>query len=86
MAMWQFDDESGSSGSSSTVANSSDSVTYNISSASTIDTGIYYCVATIDGMEFMSDMYTLFGKTPRIVLLCMHTALHTCIHFFSIAV
>ena len=66
MSMWQFEDDSstGASGSSlSTVATGSNIVTYTISSSSTSDTGTYYCVATIDGMTDTSDMYTLFGKT-----------------------
>ena len=56
--MWLFDDGS----SLSTVANGSDSVTHNISSSSTSDTGTYYCIATIDGMNDTSDVYTLFGE------------------------
>ena len=60
MTMWQFNDASGSS--SLTVANDSNSVTYNISSSSTSDTGTYRCIATIDDMEVTSETYTLFGK------------------------
>ena len=59
MAMWQFDDGS----SLSTVVNGSDSVTHNISSLSTSDTGTYYCIATIDGINDTSDVYTLFGDS-----------------------
>ena len=61
MTMWLFDDGS----SLSTVANGSDSVTHNISSSSTSDTGTYYCIATIDGMNDTSNMYTLFGELLR---------------------
>ena len=43
MTMWLFDDGS----SLSTVANGSDSVTHNISSSSTSDTGTYYCIALL---------------------------------------
>ena len=59
MTMWLFDDGSPLS----IVANGSDTVTYNISSSSTSDTGIYYCIATIDGMNDTSDVYTLFGES-----------------------
>ena len=59
MTMWLFDDGS----SLSTVANGSDSVTHNISSSSTSDTGTYYCIATIDGMNDTSDVYTLFSES-----------------------
>ena len=56
MTRWQFDD-------GSTVANGSSSVTYNVSSLSTDHTGVYYCVAIIDGMTVTSAMnYTLFGE------------------------
>ena len=58
MTMWLFDDSS----SLSTVANGNDSVTLNISSSSTSDTGTYYCMASIDGMNDTSDVYTLFGE------------------------
>jgi len=60
MTMWLFDDDTGSNGSLS-VATGGNSVTYNISSASISDTGIYHCVATIDGMEDTSDSYALLG-------------------------
>ena len=65
MTTWWFvGGTPGSNGSMPTaVANGSDSVTYTISSSSTNDTGTYYCVATIDGMNDTSAMYTLFGKT-----------------------
>jgi len=56
--MWLFDDGS----SLSIVANGSESVTHNISSSSTSDTGTYYCIASIDGMNDTSDEYTLFGE------------------------
>ena len=59
MTMWLFDDGS----SLSRVANGSDSVTHNISSSSTSDTGTYYCIASIDGMNDTSDVYTLFGES-----------------------
>ena len=59
MTMWLFDDGS----SLLTVANSSGSVTHNISSSSTSDTGTYYCIATIDGLNDTSDTYTLFGES-----------------------
>ena len=59
MTMWLFDNGS----SLSTVANGNDSVTHNISSSSTSDTGTYYCIATIDGMNETSDVYTLFGES-----------------------
>ena len=59
MTMWLFDDGS----SLSTVANGNNSVTHNILSSSTSDTGTYYCIATIDGMNDTSDMYTLFGES-----------------------
>ena len=59
MTMWLFDDGL----SISRVANGSDSVTHNISSSSTSDTGTYYCIATIDGMNDTSDMYILFGES-----------------------
>ena len=45
-----------------TVASDSNSVTYNISSLSTEHIGNYYCVATIDGRDDTSIMYTLFGE------------------------
>ena len=64
MTVWLFD-----SGSSlSRVANGSDSVTHNISSSSTSDTGTYYCIATIDGMNDTSDVYTLFGESDTSTL------------------
>ena len=59
MTMWLFDDSS----SLSIVANGSDTVTHNISSSSTSVTGTYYCIATIDGMNDTSDVYTLFGES-----------------------
>ena len=59
MTMWLFDDGS----SLSTVVNGNNSVTHNISSSSTSDTGTYYCIATIDGMNETSDVYTLFGES-----------------------
>ena len=59
MTMWLFDDGS----SLSTVANGSDTVTHNISSSSTSDTGSYYCIVSIDGMNDTSDVYTLFGES-----------------------
>ena len=59
MTMWLFDDGSSLS---IVVANGTDSVTFNISSSSTSDTGTYYCIATIDGINDTSDVYTLFGK------------------------
>ena len=59
MTMWLFGDGS----SLSVVANGSDTVIHNISSSSTSDTGIYYCIATIDGMNDTSDVYTLFGES-----------------------
>ena len=59
MTMWLFDDGS----SLSTVVSGNDSVTHNISSSSTSDTGTYYCIATIDGMNDTSDVYTLFGES-----------------------
>ena len=55
MTRWQFDN-------GSTVANGSSSVTYNVSSLSTNHTGVYYCVAIIDGMIVTSMNYTLFGE------------------------
>ena len=55
MTRWQFDD-------GSTVANGSSSVTYNVSLLSTDHTGVYYCVAIIDGMTVTSMNYTLFGE------------------------
>jgi len=58
MTMWLFDDGS----SLSTVANGSDSVTHNISSSSTSNTGTYYCIATINGINDTSDEYTLIGE------------------------
>ena len=63
MTMWLFDDGS----SLSTVANGSDSVTHNISSSSTSNTGTYYCIAIIDGMNDTSNMYTLFGELCNLV-------------------
>ena len=65
MTMWLFDDGS----SLSIVANGSDSVTHNISSSSTNDTGTYYCIATIDGMNDTSDVYALFGESDTSVYL-----------------
>ena len=59
MTMWMFNDGS----SLSTVANGNNSVTHNISSSSTSDTGTYYCIATIDEMNDTSDVYTLFGES-----------------------
>ena len=59
MTRWQFDNGS----SVQTVASNSNSVTYNISSLSTEHTGDYYCVATIDGRNDTSIMYTLFGES-----------------------
>jgi len=58
MTIWLFDDGS----SMSRVANGSDSITHNISSLSTSDTGTYYCIATIDKMNDTSDVYALFGE------------------------
>ena len=58
MTMWLFDDGS----SLSMVANGSDSITHNISSSSTSDTGTYYCIATIDEMNDTSDVYNLFRE------------------------
>ena len=55
MTRWQFDD-------GSSVANGSSSVTYNVSSLSTDDAGVYYCEAIIDGMTDTSMNYTLFGE------------------------
>jgi len=63
MTTWLFDDGS----SLSIVANGSDSVTHNISSSSTSDTGIYYCIASIDGMNDASENYTLFGESCIII-------------------
>ena len=65
MTMWLFDDGS----SLSTVVNGNNSVTHNISSSSTSDTGTYYCIATIDGMNDTSDVYTLFGESIMLVQL-----------------
>ena len=67
MTMWLFDDGS----SLSTVANGSDSVTHNISSSSTSDTGTYYCLATIDEMSDTSDVYTLYGEYPYTIFLIL---------------
>ena len=58
MTVWLFNDGS----SLSLVANGNNSVTHNISSSSTSDTGTYYCIATIDEMNDNSDVYTLFGE------------------------
>ena len=55
MTRWQFGD-------GSTVANGSSSVTYNVSSLSTDDAGVYYCDAIIDEMTDTSMNYTLFGE------------------------
>jgi len=63
MTMWLFDNGS----SLSIVANGSDCVTHNISSSSTSDTGTYYCIATIDGMDDTSDAYTLFGESLLLI-------------------
>ena len=58
MTRWQF-----SYGSSiQTVADGSNSVTYNISSLSIDQAGVYYCEAIIDGMTDTSMSYTLFGE------------------------
>ena len=67
MTVWLFDDGS----SLSTVANGSDSVTYNISSSSTSDTGSYYCIATTDEMNDTSDVYALFGESLLYYVLYM---------------
>ena len=80
MTMWQFNDASGSS--SLTVANDSNSVTYNISSSSTSDTGTYHCIATIDDMEVTSETYTLFGKAY--IQLMIHIFLFCLSSFFYI--
>ena len=55
MTRWQFDN-------GSTVADDGSSVTYDVSSLSTDDTGVYYCEAIIDGMSVTSVNYTLFGE------------------------
>ena len=58
MTRWQFDNGS----SVETVADSNDSVTYNVPSLSTDHTGVYYCEAIIDGMTDTSMNYTLYGE------------------------
>ena len=58
MTRWQFDNGS----SVETVADGSNSVTYNVPSLSTADTGVYYCEAIIDGMTDTSMNYTLYGE------------------------
>ena len=65
MTMWLFNDGS----SMSTVANGSDNVTHNISSSSTSDTGTYYCIATIDGTNDTSDLYTLYGESILLAII-----------------
>ena len=64
MTRWQF-----SYGSSiQTVADGSNSVTYNISSLSIDHAGVYHCEAIIDGMTDISINYTLFGKLITLLL------------------
>ena len=58
MTRWQFDDRS----SVVTVASNSSSVTYDVPSLSTEDTGVYYCEAIIDGMTDTSMNFILFGE------------------------
>ena len=55
MTRWQFDN-------GSSVVDGSNSVTYNVPSLSTADTGVYYCEAIIDGMTDTSMNYTLYGE------------------------
>ena len=92
MTRWQFDNGS----SVETVANGSDSVTYNVPSLSTTHTGVYYCGAIIDGMTDTSMDYTLYGEyllitVTLVVLVAINIVVYTfsytnCIHQFSLCV
>ena len=64
MTRWQFNN--GSSRTQTTIANGSNSVTYNVSSLSTDHAGVYRCVAAIDEMRVSGHRYTLYGESVSI--------------------
>ena len=71
MTRWQFDN-------GSSVADGSNNVTYNVTSLSTADTGVYYCEAIIDGMTDTSMNYTLYGECLLLQLLCCDNSCTSC--------